>query len=136
MNDAIPEFDSTAYDACIAKTLEKNPPIEGYFVLNQDETTFDLKLKAKDADCNYIKARSYRQHEHNNDIEITDSSVSARPDDQLLADADIVQTFTVTYKKPFKANGLTDINMKPLKYYNLTSAYGCYTNSKKDNVIT
>jgi len=47
-----------------------------------------------------------------------------------------VQTFTVTYKKPFKANGLTDINMKPLKYYNLTSAYGCYTNAKKDNVIT
>jgi hypothetical protein len=87
-------------------------------------------LLAKDIDCKYIEARSYRQHEHNNDITVTDSSVSPRPDDQTLADIDIVQTFTVSYKKPFKANGLTDINMKPLKFYNLTSAYGCYTNSK------
>jgi len=136
LNDAIPEFDTSVHDACIAKTLEKNPPLVGYFDLNQDKATFDLKLAAKDADCKYIQARAYRQHEHNNDITVIESSVSARPDDQTLADIDILQTFSVTYKKPFKANGLTDINMKPLKYYNLTSAYGCYTNAKKDNVMT
>ena len=33
------------------------------------------------------------------------------------------------YRRPFKGSGLTDVNLQPLKEYNITSAYGCYLES-------
>lgn len=67
-----------------------------------------------------------RVYEGFNDIEIIEKTVTDRPNSELVTPQDVVQTFSVTYKKPFKAQGLTDINLQPLKFYNLTSAWGCY----------
>jgi len=82
------------------------------------------KVKGTAAD-----AKEYRIYEAFNDIDVIDKSVTDRPDPSIVIPANVVQTFSVTYKKPFKAQGLTDINYQPLKDYNLTSAWGCF---KKD----
>ena len=39
----------------------------------------------------------------------------------------------MTYKKPFKPSGLTDITMKSMNFYNLTSAWGCYKQDDDGN---
>jgi len=44
----------------------------------------------------------------------------------------VLQDFTVSYRKPFKGNGVTDATLIPLNEYNLTSYYGCYKNSAPD----
>lgn len=46
------------------------------------------------------------------------------------SDTNIRQTFTARYKKSFKANGKTDVNLDPLLEWNLTSAYGCYSGAE------
>jgi hypothetical protein len=35
----------------------------------------------------------------------------------------------VSYKRPFKASELSDINLEAGEEYNITSAYGCYKGS-------
>ena len=70
--------------------------------------------------------KNHRIYEAFNDITILSATVTDRPKQVSEDGFEVKQDFTVTYKKPFKPSGLTDINMKPMKLYNLTSAWGCY----------
>ena len=51
----------------------------------------------------------------------------------MIAD-DVRQTFTVKYRKPFKATNIQDVNIQVLKKYNLTSYYGCYEDGTSSGV--
>lgn len=59
-----------------------------------------------------------------------DSSASARPSSTVASE--VVQDFSVKYRRPFKGNGISDATLIPLDEYNLTSYYGCYKNSASD----
>jgi len=51
----------------------------------------------------------------------------------------VVQTFKVSYKRPFKGSDAKyDIDLKPATKYNITSAFGCYKNTgtTTDGVFT
>lgn len=57
---------------------------------------------------------NYRTYEGSNDITILEKSVTELPGAVYLKDpANNLQTFSVTYTKPYKANGLTDVNLQP-----------------------
>jgi hypothetical protein len=71
-----------------------------------------------------VDDKTYRVDETNNDITITTTSATPRP--QNVIPDDVRQTFTVKYRKPFKATNVQDVNIQPLKEFNLTSYYGCY----------
>ena len=73
-----------------------------------------------------LKTKNYRIYEAFNDIEIVSKSITKRPNKVSATGTEVLQDFSVTYKKPFKPSGLTDISLKSMKFYNLTSAYGCY----------
>ena len=76
--------------------------------------------------------KTYRVTEESNDITVTSSSATPRPQN-VIAD-DVRQTFTVKYRKPFKATNVQDVNLKVLKKYNLTSYYGCYQDGSSSGV--
>ena len=68
--------------------------------------------------------KTYRVDEASNDITITESSATPRP--QNVVGDDVRQTFTVKYRKPFEATNVQDVSIQVLKQFNLTSYYGCY----------
>lgn len=81
------------------------------------------------------KVKNYRSYEAFNDIEIMSKVITPRPNKVSVSGSEVLQDFTVTYKKPFKPSGLTDINLKTMKFYNLTSAWGCYKTDAVTNAV-
>ena len=81
------------------------------------------------------KVKNYRSYEAFNDIEIISKVITPRPNKVSVSGSEVLQDFTVTYKKPFKPSGLTDINLKTMKFYNLTSAWGCYKTDAVTNAV-
>ena len=75
--------------------------------------------------------RTYRYEESQKEIEILESTVSERPAD-TVANGEMLQDFTVKYKRPFKAEELSDVNLIPNEEYNITSAWGCYLKTDAD----
>ena len=74
----------------------------------------------------YIKAQhglDWRVPEVN---DCTIISKSATPIDNFGDLKERRQTFKVKYRRPFKASGLTDVELQPGLNYNITSYFGCY----------
>ena len=59
------------------------------------------------------------------ECELITSSVSERPQ-MIQSPLDIKQTFSATFRRSFKGNGLQDVRLYPLHNYNITSYFGCY----------
>ena len=63
-----------------------------------------------------------------NDVTLLDFTVDPRPSSDVPDE--VKQTFTVRYKKPFKANEPDDVNLEVGPEFNITSAFGCYNGAR------